>query len=124
MPAFAAAQQAGPEMQFAYFNLMSMNHPGETPAEVLANTVRQVRLAEELGFDATWFAEHHFSNASVCASPLMMAMHCAAVTSRIRPGPPVGVLPLHHPLRVAQVLAVAHHIIGSHGVPASPPHPP
>ena len=112
MQAFAAAQQAGPEMQFAYFNLMSMNHPGETPAQVLANTVRQVRLAEELGFDATWFAEHHFSNASVCASPLMMAMHCAAVTSRILLGPAVVVLPLHHPLRVAQEVAMLDQISG------------
>ncbi|MFC7476858.1 LLM class flavin-dependent oxidoreductase [Dankookia sp. GCM10030260] len=99
-------------MQFAYFNLMSMNHPGETPAQVLANTVRQVRLAEELGFDATWFAEHHFSNASVCASPLMMAMHCAAVTTRILLGPAVVVLPLHHPLRVAQEVAMLDQISG------------
>ena len=99
-------------MQFAYFNLMSMNHPGETPAQVLTNTVRQVRLAEELGFDATWFAEHHFSNASVCASPLMMAMHCAAVTSRILLGPAVVVLPLHHPLRVAQEVAMLDQISG------------
>ena len=99
-------------MQFALFNLMSMNHPGETPAEVLHATVRNVRLAEELGFDATWFAEHHFSNASVCASPLMMAMHCAAVTSRIRLGPAVVVLPLHHPLRVAQEVAMLDQISG------------
>ena len=99
-------------MQFAYFNLMSMNHPGETPAQVLANTVRQVRLAEELGFDAAWFAEHHFSNASVCASPLLMAMHCAAVTSRILLGPAVVVLPLHHPLRVAQEVAMLDQISG------------
>lgn len=99
-------------MQFALFNLMAMNHPGETPAEVLANTVRQVRLAEELGFDATWFAEHHFSNASVCASPLLMAMHCAAVTSRILLGPAVVVLPLHHPLRVAQEFAMLDAVSG------------
>ncbi len=99
-------------MQFAFFNLMSMNHPGEAPAEVLANSVRQVRLAEELGFDAAWFAEHHFSSASVCASPLMMAMHCAAVTSRILLGPAVVVLPLHHPLRVAQEVAMLHAITG------------
>lgn len=99
-------------MQFAYFNLMSMNHRDETPAAVLANTVRQVRLAEELGFDAAWFAEHHFSSASVCASPLLMAMHCAAVTSRILLGPAVVVLPLHHPLRVAQEVAMLDQISG------------
>jgi alkanesulfonate monooxygenase SsuD/methylene tetrahydromethanopterin reductase-like flavin-dependent oxidoreductase (luciferase family) len=71
-----------------------------------------VRLAEELGFDASWFAEHHFSSASVCASPLLMAMHCAAVTSRILLGPAVVVLPLHHPLRVAQEVAMLDQISG------------
>ena len=112
VPVLPQRSRPGSEMQFAYFNLMSMNHPGETPAQVLTNTVRQVRLAEELGFDATWFAEHHFSNASVCASPLMMAMHCAAVTSRILLGPAVVVLPLHHPLRVAQEVAMLDQISG------------
>ncbi|MDO9707175.1 LLM class flavin-dependent oxidoreductase [Paracraurococcus lichenis] len=113
-------------MQFAYFNLMSMNHPGETPAAVLANTVRQVRLAEELGFDATWFAEHHFSSASVCASPLLMATHCAAVTSHILLGPAVVVLPLHHPLRVAQEVAMLDQISGGRALlgfgPGHQPH--
>jgi alkanesulfonate monooxygenase SsuD/methylene tetrahydromethanopterin reductase-like flavin-dependent oxidoreductase (luciferase family) len=103
---------AGAEMQFALFNLMSLNHAGEQPAAVLANAVRQVRMAEDLGFDAAWFAEHHFSSASVCASPLMMAMHCAAVTRRIRLGPAVVVLPLHHPLRVAQEVAMLDQISG------------
>lgn len=113
-------------MQFALFNLMSMNHRGESPAEVLANTVRQVRIAEETGFDATWFAEHHFSSASVCASPLMMAMHCAAVTTRILLGPAVVVLPLHHPLRVAQEVAMLDAISGGRALlgfgPGHQPH--
>ncbi|MEI6159256.1 MAG: LLM class flavin-dependent oxidoreductase [Roseococcus sp.] len=89
-------------MEFALFNLMSLNHAQESPAQVLALTVQAVQQAEALGFDATWFAEHHFTNASVCASPLLMAAHCAAVTKRIRLGPAVVVLPLHHPLRVVQ----------------------
>jgi alkanesulfonate monooxygenase SsuD/methylene tetrahydromethanopterin reductase-like flavin-dependent oxidoreductase (luciferase family) len=89
-------------MEFALFNLMSLNHAEETPAQVMALTVQAVRQAEALGFDATWFAEHHFTSASVCASPLMMVAHCAAVTRRIRLGPAVVVLPLHHPLRLVQ----------------------
>ncbi len=99
-------------MQFALFNLMSMNHPGEAPAEVIAATRDHVMMAEDLGFDATWFAEHHFSNASVCCSPLLMAMYCAAVTRRILLGPAVVVLPLHHPLRVAQEVAMLDQASG------------
>jgi len=113
-------------MQFALFNLMSMNHPGETPAEVIAATRRNVQLAERLGFDAAWFAEHHFSNASVCCSPLLMAMHCAAVTERILLGPAVVVLPLHHPLRVAQEVAMLDQASGGRALlgfgPGHQPH--
>lgn len=89
-------------MDFALFNLMSLNHAEETPGEVMALTTAAVQQAEALGFDSTWFAEHHFTSASVCASPLMMVAHCAALTKRIRLGPAVVVLPLHHPLRVVQ----------------------
>jgi len=99
-------------MQIALFNLMAMHHPAQTPAEVLADTVENVRLAESLGFDAAWFAEHHFSNASVCPSPLLMVAHCAAVTQRIALGPAVVVLPLNNPLRIVQELGMLDALTG------------
>ncbi|PZW44826.1 alkanesulfonate monooxygenase SsuD/methylene tetrahydromethanopterin reductase-like flavin-dependent oxidoreductase (luciferase family) [Humitalea rosea] len=99
-------------MQIALFNLMAMHHPDQTPAEVLATTVEHVRLAERLGFDAAWFAEHHFSNASVCPSPLLMVAHCAAVTQRIALGPAVIVLPLNNPLRIVQELGMLDALTG------------
>ncbi|UPY35720.1 LLM class flavin-dependent oxidoreductase [Sediminicoccus sp. KRV36] len=99
-------------MEFALFNLMSLNHAQETPEEVMATTIAAVQQAEALGFDATWFAEHHFTSASVCASPLMMAAHCAALTRRIRLGPAVVVLPLHHPLRVVQEVGMLNLLSG------------
>ena len=99
-------------MQIALFNLMSQNRADEAPADVLRMTVEKVRLAEQVGFDATWFAEHHFSSHSVCPSPLLMAAHCAAVTSRLLLGPAVVVLPLHHPVRVVQELAMLQALTG------------
>jgi alkanesulfonate monooxygenase SsuD/methylene tetrahydromethanopterin reductase-like flavin-dependent oxidoreductase (luciferase family) len=99
-------------MDIALFNLMSQNRADETPAEILGMTVEMVRLAEQLGFDGTWFAEHHFTSHSVCPSPLMMAAHCAAVTRRLRLGPAVVVLPLHHPLRVVQELGMLQALTG------------
>lgn len=99
-------------MEFALFNLMSMNHEGESPAQVMATTTAAVQLAEQIGFDATWFAEHHFTSASVCASPLLMTAHCAALTKRIRLGPAVVVLPLHHPLRVVQEVGMLEVMSG------------
>ena len=53
-------------------------------AEVLAEVAEQTRLADELGYAITWFAEHHFSNYCLCASPLMMVAHCASMANRAR----------------------------------------
>ena len=99
-------------MQIALFNLMAQNRADESPAEILRMTVEKVRLAEQAGFDATWFAEHHFSSHSVCPSPLLMAAHCAAVTQRIMLGPAVIVLPLHHPVRVVQEFGMLQALTG------------
>jgi alkanesulfonate monooxygenase SsuD/methylene tetrahydromethanopterin reductase-like flavin-dependent oxidoreductase (luciferase family) len=68
----------------------------------MRTTIDAVRMADQTGFDIAWFAEHHFSEFSICASPLMMAMHCAGLTRRIKLGPGVLVLPLHDPLRMLQ----------------------
>jgi alkanesulfonate monooxygenase SsuD/methylene tetrahydromethanopterin reductase-like flavin-dependent oxidoreductase (luciferase family) len=53
-------------------------------AEVLAEVAEQTRLADELGYAIAWFAEHHFSNYCLCASPLMMVAHCASMANRAR----------------------------------------
>jgi len=99
-------------MELALFNLMSLNHEGETPAHVLELTTSSVQLAEKVGFDATWFAEHHFTSASICPSPVMMVAHCAALTKRIRLGTGVVVLPLHNPLRAVQEIGFAQLMAG------------
>jgi alkanesulfonate monooxygenase SsuD/methylene tetrahydromethanopterin reductase-like flavin-dependent oxidoreductase (luciferase family) len=99
-------------MDIALFNLMSQNRADETPAAILGMTVEKVRLAEAMGMDGAWFAEHHFTSHSVCPSPLMMVAHCAAVTKRMRLGPAVVVLPLHHPLRVVQELGMLQALTG------------
>jgi alkanesulfonate monooxygenase SsuD/methylene tetrahydromethanopterin reductase-like flavin-dependent oxidoreductase (luciferase family) len=100
-------------MQIALFNLMSQNRADETPAEILDMTVQMVRLAEQIGLDAAWFAEHHFSSHSVCPSPLLMAAHCAAATTRLLLGAAVVVLPLHHPLRVVQEFGMLQALTGN-----------
>jgi alkanesulfonate monooxygenase SsuD/methylene tetrahydromethanopterin reductase-like flavin-dependent oxidoreductase (luciferase family) len=63
-------------------------------------------MAEQLNFDIAWFAEHHFPNYSMCPSPLMMASYCAPLTNRLRLGPAVLVLPLYHPVRMVEELAL------------------
>ena len=103
-------------MEFALFNLMSQHRADDDPAAILRTAGEQVRLADQLGFDVAWFAEHHFSTHSVCASPLMMAAFCAGQTKQIRLGPAVVVLPLHHPLRVLQEIGMLDALSGGRGV--------
>src|SRR5215813_1262812 len=94
-------------MEFGIFNLMGSRDPAKPTAEVFAEVAEQTRLADELGYAIAWFAEHHFSNYCLCASPLMMVAHCAPITKRIRLGTAVVVLPLYNPARLAAEIALA-----------------
>ena len=84
---------------------------GMTQSEAFEESFNQVKLAEELGVDSVWLAEHHFSpDRSVLASPLIIASAIAAHTSRIRIGLAVQVIPLINPLRLAEEAATVDHI--------------
>src|SRR5258708_15437747 len=74
----------------------------------------EVETAERVGLDAIWLAELHGApERSVLASPMMVASAIAARTSRIKIGLAVQVLPLSHPLRLAEEAATVDQI--SHG---------
>ena len=59
-------------MEFGIFNLMGAREADKSAAQVFAEVAEQTSLADELGYTIAWFAEHHFSNYCLCASPLMM----------------------------------------------------
>lgn len=67
--------------------------------------LEQTQLEEELGFDAVWFGEHHYSGYSF-GSPPVIAMAAAARTKRIRLGTGVSLIPLNHPVRLAEEYAM------------------
>jgi alkanesulfonate monooxygenase SsuD/methylene tetrahydromethanopterin reductase-like flavin-dependent oxidoreductase (luciferase family) len=94
-------------MEFGIFNLMGSRDAGKPTAQVFGEVAEQVRRADELGYTIAWFAEHHFSNYCLCASPLMMVAHCASITNQIRLGTAVVVLPLYNPARLAAEIATA-----------------
>src|SRR5712691_13148910 len=94
-------------MDFGIFNLMGSREADKPTAQVFGEVAEQTRLADELGYTFAWFAEHHFSNYCLCASPLMMVAHGAAVTEKIRLGTAVVVLPLYNPARLAAEIATA-----------------
>jgi alkanesulfonate monooxygenase SsuD/methylene tetrahydromethanopterin reductase-like flavin-dependent oxidoreductase (luciferase family) len=94
-------------MDFGIFNLMGSRQADKPTAQVFGEVAEQTRRADELGYTIAWFAEHHFSNYCLCASPLMMVAHCASITRRIRLGTAVVVLPLYNPARLAAEIATA-----------------
>jgi alkanesulfonate monooxygenase SsuD/methylene tetrahydromethanopterin reductase-like flavin-dependent oxidoreductase (luciferase family) len=84
---------------------------GMAEATAFDESMAQMRAAEELGFDAVWLGELHFQKArSVLASPLVVAGALAACTRRIKLGIAVQVLPLSHPLRLAEDVATVDHL--------------
>jgi alkanesulfonate monooxygenase SsuD/methylene tetrahydromethanopterin reductase-like flavin-dependent oxidoreductase (luciferase family) len=94
-------------MEFGIFNLMGARDASTTTTQVFGEVAEQTKLADELGYAIAWFAEHHFSNYCMCASPLMMVAHCAANTKKIRLGTAVVVVPLYNPARLAAEIATA-----------------
>ncbi|MGI9408470.1 MAG: LLM class flavin-dependent oxidoreductase [Hyphomicrobiaceae bacterium] len=79
---------------------------------VFSRGVDMAKAADRLGFDSVWCAEHHFSTYGYLSRPLMYAAHLASQTERIRVGSAVVVLPLHHPLIVAEEIATADILSG------------
>ena len=99
-------------IEFSLFNLMGFRTRGAPVRDILADTVALVQHAEDRGFDAAWFAEHHFSNYCICPSPLLMVSHCAGLTSRIHLGPAVIVVPLYQPVRLLEDIGMVAGLCG------------
>jgi alkanesulfonate monooxygenase SsuD/methylene tetrahydromethanopterin reductase-like flavin-dependent oxidoreductase (luciferase family) len=98
--------------EFGIFHEFSRS-PGQTDAEAFAQSFAQVDAAERWGLDVVWLAELHFlPERSVVSAPLIVASAIAARTRRLKIGIAVQVLPLCHPLRLAEEVATLDHISG------------
>lgn len=97
-------------MEFGMFHQFPVV-PGGTETEAFEQAFAQVDAAERYGLDAMWLAELHVDpDRSVLASPMTIAGAIAARTSRIKIGIAVQVLPLCHPLRIAEEAATVDQI--------------
>src|SRR5438093_2700883 len=97
-------------MEFGLFTEFA-SPPGVSEAAAFDESLGQMQAAEDMGFDAVWLAEIHFQkDRSVLASPLVIASALAARTRRVKIGIAVQVLPLSHPLRLAEDVATVDHI--------------
>lgn len=91
-------------MEFGYFTL-SDNHydnNSRTPNQFVADIATEALYADRLGMHSAWIGEHHFNSLGVLSCPDLVLAYIAARTEHIRLAPAVTVLPLHHPIRVAE----------------------
>jgi alkanesulfonate monooxygenase SsuD/methylene tetrahydromethanopterin reductase-like flavin-dependent oxidoreductase (luciferase family) len=99
-------------MRFAHFAHV-WGKAGMTPAQRYQQLWRELQLADELGFDYGFCVEHHFSpDESWMSAPNLYAASVAARTRRIRVGAMGHVVPLHHPVRLAEEIALTDQIVG------------
>lgn len=78
--------------------------------DVYGATLDQTVLADELGFDHVWFTEHHFLADGYLPAFQPLAGAIAARTKRVRISTDIALLPLYHPIRLAEEMAVLDHI--------------
>src|SRR5580658_4838013 len=101
-------------MEFGYFTL-SDNHYESNPRsanEFVADITAEALYADRLGMHSAWIGEHHFNSLGVLSCPDLVLSYIAARTERIRLAPAVTVLPLHHPIRVAEQWATLDLLSG------------
>jgi alkanesulfonate monooxygenase SsuD/methylene tetrahydromethanopterin reductase-like flavin-dependent oxidoreductase (luciferase family) len=101
-------------MDFGYFTL-SDNHYENNPRgpnQFVADILDEALFADQLGYHSAWIGEHHFSTLGVNSCPELLLSYLAARSKTIRLAPAVSVLPIHHPIRVAEAWATLDLISG------------
>jgi natural product biosynthesis luciferase-like monooxygenase protein len=89
-------------MKFGVLHFFEHAAGGKSERQIVREQLDSMRAAEQMGFDSIWAPEHHFTEYGFCASPMVTLAAIASVTSRIRLGSGVVVLPFNDPVRVAE----------------------
>ena len=97
-------------MEFGIFHEF-LSTRSQSQAEAFRQSFAQIEAAEEWGLDVVWLAEIHMNpTRSLLSAPLTVASAIAARTRRIKIGTAVQILPLGHPLRLAEETATIDQI--------------
>jgi len=91
-------------MEFGYFTLSDNHYENNTRSanQFVEDITDEALYADQLGMHSAWIGEHHFNSLGVLSCPDLVLAYIAARTQHIRLAPAVTVLPLHHPIRVAE----------------------
>ena len=83
---------------------------GDDLDRCIDEVIAEAQLAEQAGFDSCFFGEHHQDKDGFLPSPLIVATAVACHTQKIRVGTSVILLPLPHPVRVAEDVITLDHV--------------
>src|SRR2546422_4113958 len=89
-------------MKFGLYSSIASPPRSEHLDRCIDEVIAEAQLAEANGFDSCFFGEHHQDSDGFLPSPLIVATAVAARTQRLRVGTSVILLPLHHPVRIAE----------------------
>lgn len=78
---------------------------GAHPHDAARHLLWAARYADEQGFDNVWSTEHHFTTTAFSSAPSVLLGHYAAITERVKLGYAVAIVPLHHPLTLAEEMS-------------------
>ena len=92
-------------MKFSNFLFPESRDPNRDGV-VIDETLREARLADDLGVDTIWLAEHHFDGVCAYVDPVSFAASLATATRRAKIGFAVIQTSLHHPVRLAEQLSL------------------
>lgn len=99
-------------MKFAHFAHV-WGKAGMTPHQRYEQLWRELEVADAVGFDYGFCVEHHFTpDESWMSAPNLYATAVAARTRNIRIGGMGHIVPLHHPMRLAEEIALTDQITG------------
>ena len=80
--------------------------------QLYAQVMRQCELAESLGYDTFFCAEHHFHEYGVVPDPAVMLSALTQRTKRIRLGTAISILTFHDPRRIAETYSMLDMMSG------------
>ncbi len=94
-------------MKTGYMIMMANLHDNLTDAEMIREEMRLAELAEEVGYDAIWCAEHHFESYSMAVDNIQVLTWLAARTKKIQLGSAALILPWWtQPIRLAEKISM------------------
>lgn len=100
-------------MKLSIFSVQDHYPSGvRTVPQLYGEIIAQAELADKLGYDTFWVAEHHFHEYGVVPNPAVMLATLAQRTQRLRLGTAISILTFHNPLTVAESYAMVDVLSG------------